>query len=170
MRTMHIKSLALLSFLILGLGACSQTYTVGGKDGATATVSGDGQNGSVTVKSSDGKNAANMTMGSSAVYPPDMPFPQYPGSKISMVLDQSGMANGAKCTSVTLESSDGLDKISGHYKSWFGSNGWTISSESNVSGVGTLIAKKDSLNASIMMMPGTAAGATNIQITLSSDK
>ena len=161
---------ASLLFVLMSLSACSQTYTVAGKDGATATVSGDSNNGSVTVKSADGKSSANMTMGSSAVYPADFPFPQYPSSKITMCLDQSAMTNGAKCTSVTLESSDTLDKISSHYKSWFGSNGWTISAETNVSGVGTLIAKKDNLNASIMMMPGTSAGATNIQINLSSDK
>lgn len=171
---MRIRSYIMLPLTLISLCACAstQTFTVGaGKDGATATITGDGSNGQVTVKGADGKNTATMTMGSQAAYPADFPFPQYPATKIVMVMDQSG-TTGAECKNVSLESSDAIEKIVSHYKTWFSGNGWTVNAESMVSGVGTISAQSGKRTASIMVMPnaGSSSGTNTIQIIVSSEK
>lgn len=166
-------SIAAMLVLPLFISACSQTQTFSVKDGdasATATYSSDGRSGTVKVTGKDGKDAATMTMGADAKYPSEIPVAQYPGSSISLSMDQSGMSTGAEVKSVSLESSDSAEKIQSYYKSWMTSNGWKIIGESLVSGTGSLTGELANKNLSVLVMPGNQGGKAAIQIMFSTSK
>ena len=165
-----VSGILLLSLLCIGLNGCggnTRTFTVGeGKDQAVVTADGNG-NATVKVGGADA-SSASMTTGTSAVYPAEMPFPQYPSSKLSFQMKVEGKTGSQ---TISLETSDSIDKILSHYKSWFGSNGWNIQFEGINSGTGTITAQKGNQTASIMAMPAQPpASGTAIQIMVSGDK
>ncbi|MBX9771291.1 MAG: hypothetical protein K2X29_07960 [Candidatus Obscuribacterales bacterium] len=163
------NGILLVSVLAVGLSACgnTQTYTVGDGKGQMTVTSDNSGNATVKVNSGDG-TMANMAVGGTATYPSEIPFPQYPSSKITF-----SMKTTDKNTSntVTLETQDTTDKAMGFYRSWFNSNGWTIELETNTSGAGSMTAKKGEQTAAVMFMPQSPpASGIAIQIMLSADK
>lgn len=155
---------------IISLSACSSTHTFVSGDGKnTATVTADNNgNGTVSVRGADGKSTAVVNTGSNASYPTDIPFAQYPGSKVTICIDQS--AQPGACKNVTLDSADAPSKTMAYYKDWFTANNWKVVMESNQPGMSSIAAQKDNQTASIMSMPDTKSSHTNIQIVMSSSK
>lgn len=147
------------------LSSCGNSRTFEMSDGKT-TVTTDGQgNGKVTINGTKGTTVVNMTTGADAKYPRDFPFAQYPGSTVTMSLDQSAQS-GQASKSVTLETGDTPEKAKSFYKSWFGSNQWKVNLDTSTPGMSSISARKDNATASIMLMP--SAGKTTVQIIFSS--
>jgi hypothetical protein len=149
------------------LTGCSHTQTFSSGD-ANGTVTTDNSgNAKIHVDAKDGTQV-NVSTGSGAAYP-NLPFPQYPGSSITMSMNQDNQPGGQPANKVvSLETSDAPDKAITFYKSWFSSNSWKINMESTQAGMSTISAQNSTgAIASIMCMPGAPSGKTNIQITLS---
>ena len=156
-------TLIMLTFASCFLGACGTHSSVSALDGK-AKVAGDER---MAVHSESAKDQTQLTMGDAASYPADMPFVQYPDSKVTLSIISPGQAN----KSVNLDTSDAPDKAVAYYKKWFTENKWKIVQQTSTTGMSSISAQAADKQASIMSMPGAgSSGKNSIQITMSSSK
>lgn len=160
--------LACVALTAVSLTACGGNSTVYTSPDGKVTVNSNGDK--FTATSNDGSGGTfSMASGGSAKYPANFPFPQYPSSAVSFAIDSKG-ANQGTAETVTLTTSDAVDKVAGFYKSWFQSNGWKIESEMSSSESGSMImVSKDDKNAQVMLStaPKSGGGGNETTIALS---
>lgn len=97
-------------------------------------------------------------------YPPSIPFPQFPDSKIKFSIPPTIEKT---TVTVSLESDQSKGKIIGFYKQWFKKNGWKVDSLTSTSGLDSITAQSEKTSASIMAMPDL--DMTTIQIIMSTE-
>jgi hypothetical protein len=76
---------------------------------------GTDSKGHALANGEDGQVTDVITMGKAAAYPANLPFAQYPGSKVTLSIVTPGTPN----KSVNLETADHPDKAVAYYKNWF---------------------------------------------------
>jgi hypothetical protein len=162
----HFNAVAtcLIALAVLGLSSC-------GKTGQQAQGGKSNEHKSESVKehevASSAQSGESLVMGDTASYPKDMPFEQYPGSKVTLSLVKPEQSN----VSVNLETADSPDKVVSYYKSWFDKNKWKLVQQTSTPGLATISGQSDKKQVSIMSVPGAGASEkTSIQITLSIGK
>lgn len=162
----HHLLICLLPIFAVTLNGCSNTQSFSNGE-ASGSVSADNHgNAKIQVNGKDGTQV-NMAVGNAARYP-DLPFPQYPGSSITMSMNQDNQASGQQANkTVTLETADAPNTAVSFYKSWFRSKNWKINMDSTQAGMSTISAEKGEMTASIMCMPGAPSRKTSIQIIVS---
>ena len=155
----RLRQLLILA-LAFGLSSCGSVGKKVEKENQVSPVAKKHEEGTVQAKD-------EMLLGDEAKYPADMPFPQYPESKVTMSINKPSQSG----VSVNLESSDSPDKVVTYYKGWFAKNKWSVVHQSTTAGLASIAAEEHNRRVSIMSMPAASATEhTSIQITLSLGK
>lgn len=157
-------SICLVALIVFGVSSC-------GKSGPQSQAGKSDEHKSESVKKHEAGTSAqsreSLVVGNAALYPKDIPFEQYPDSKVTLSLVKPEQSN----VSVNLETADSPDKVVAYYKSWFDKNKWKVVQQTSTPGLATISGQSDKKQVSIMSVPGAgAAEKTSIQITLSIGK
>lgn len=96
--------------------------------------------------------------------PPGFALPKYTNSKVIVTTNtDQGAAQSAN-----MSTKDAPSTVAAFYKDFFTTNGWTIGTETNMGGQGTIImAEKGDLSAQLVIATDTSSGETSIQVIVS---